>query len=207
MHIYAFGSVCRGEIDCDSDIDLLAVIEGFDPRFDPSRYSIYSYARLVELWDEGNPFAWHLALESRLLFADDGADYIKQLRRPSRYNRCAEDCEKFRLLFRDAMEGMKENPQCAIFELSTAFLAIRNIATCFSLGRLDTPVFGRHAALSLGNYSLRIDEQTYRTLASARMLSTRGSGRHPGRDVVAMVWTQFARIHDWIDDLVAEARQ
>lgn len=27
MHIYAFGSICRGEIDAASDIDLLAIFE------------------------------------------------------------------------------------------------------------------------------------------------------------------------------------
>ena len=57
MHIYAFGSVCRGDVLPSSDIDLLAITEGHDSRFDPNNYSIYSYNRIKELWQEGNPFA------------------------------------------------------------------------------------------------------------------------------------------------------
>jgi predicted nucleotidyltransferase len=67
MHIYAFGSLCRGEVSRNSDVDLLALVDGFDERFNPEIYSIYSYRRIEELWREGNPFAWHLSLESRLV--------------------------------------------------------------------------------------------------------------------------------------------
>lgn len=66
MHIYVFGSTCRGDILPSSDVDLLAIVDGYDSRFDPNIYSIYSYQRIKEIWDEGNPFAWHLSLESRL---------------------------------------------------------------------------------------------------------------------------------------------
>lgn len=79
MHIYAFGSVCRGEIDNQSDIDLLAVVAGHDDRFDSSIYSIYSYNRLKELWKEGNPFAWHLASEAKIIFSSNGEDFLSQL--------------------------------------------------------------------------------------------------------------------------------
>ena len=61
MHIYAFGSLCRGEVDFGSDVDLLSIIEGPDSRFDPDVFAKYSYDRIRSLWKEGNPFAWHLA--------------------------------------------------------------------------------------------------------------------------------------------------
>ena len=67
MHVYAFGSICRGDVSLTSDIDLLAVVDGYDPRFDPNVFSIYSYNRIEELWAEGNPFAWHLAKESKVV--------------------------------------------------------------------------------------------------------------------------------------------
>ena len=50
MHIYAFGSMCRGDISIGSDIDLLALVEKHDPRLDPGKFSIYSYKRIGELW-------------------------------------------------------------------------------------------------------------------------------------------------------------
>ena len=62
MYIYAFGSLCRGQVDLESDVDLLAIVDGHDDRFDPSKFSIYSYNRVREIWQEGNPFAWHLSL-------------------------------------------------------------------------------------------------------------------------------------------------
>ena len=61
-HFYAFGSVCRGEIDPASDIDLLACLSTPNPEIDPKKFSIYTYERIRELWHEGNPFAWHLYL-------------------------------------------------------------------------------------------------------------------------------------------------
>jgi predicted nucleotidyltransferase len=82
VHIYAFGSICRGEIDTKSDIDLLAIVGGNDNHFDTSTYSMYSYNRLTELWLEGNPFAWHLATESKLIYSSDEKDFIKDLGSP-----------------------------------------------------------------------------------------------------------------------------
>ena len=206
MHVYAFGSVCRGEIDRGSDLDLLAVVRAFDSRFDPAVYSIYSYERLSELWEEGNAFAWHLALESRLLFAEDDVDFLGALGMPKPYLQCVDDCQKFRALFHDALAGLGVSPATAVFELSTIFLAVRNLATCFSLGRSNHPVFGRHAALQLGSRSLRLDQRAYDTLVSARMLSTRATGSRPSPEDIANVRGQLEHVNRWMNELVKEAR-
>src|SRR3982751_3236513 len=102
MHIYGFGSVCRGDVSSGSDIDLLALVEGHDSRFDPNLYSIYSYKRIGEIWREGNPFAWHLWLESRMLYSSNGVDHLKSLLEPAPYLHCVRDCQKFYTLFREA---------------------------------------------------------------------------------------------------------
>src|SRR5262249_8872008 len=102
MHIYAFGSVCRGDVSLGSDVDLLAIVTGYDDRFDPDIYSIYSYQRIREIWKEGNPFGWHLTLEGKLLFASDGSDFLQGLGAPERYQHCLRDCVKFHTLFREA---------------------------------------------------------------------------------------------------------
>ena len=95
MHIYAFGSICRGDISLGSDVDLLAIVDSYSPDIDPDTFSIYSYKRIQEIWREGNPFAWHLFLESMLIFASDKFDYLTQLGSPSKYKNCVRDCEKF----------------------------------------------------------------------------------------------------------------
>ena len=87
-HIYAFGSVCRGEISQDSDVDMLAIVDEYDDRFNTEVFSVYSPERIQTLWSEGNPFAWHLSLEARLLFSTEATDFLSSLGNPNRYQRC-----------------------------------------------------------------------------------------------------------------------
>lgn len=176
MHIYAFGSVCRGDVIAGSDIDLLAIVEGFDSRFEPEAYSIYSYNRLRDLWQEGNPFAWHLSLESRLIFSSENNDFLKSLDTPSAYKNCKRDCHKFYSLFKEAKESITNGGNSRIFDLSTVFLSIRNIATCYSLEMTAKPDFSRNAALRLEQESLAITNESYDIFLRSRVLCTRGYG-------------------------------
>jgi Nucleotidyltransferase domain len=149
MHIYAFGSICRGEVSLDSDIDLLAVVKGHDGRLDQAAFSIYSYKRIREIWLEGNPFAWHLSLEARLIYSSDSHDFLKQLGPPGAYRHCYNDCSRFFRLFDDAQKSIEVNNKCLVFDLSTTFLSIRNFASCYSLGVGDVPDFSRPCGSTL----------------------------------------------------------
>lgn len=176
MHVYAFGSVCRGEIDFSSDIDMLAIVNGYDSRFNPSDYSVYSYERIHELWKQGNPFAWHLFLESKLVYSQDDIDFLKSIGEPSSYQSGIQDCEKFREIFLSARESIDSSDLTEIFDLSSVFLGIRNFATCYSLHSELTPDFSRNSACNLGNHSIPIDTSTYSLLERSRILCTRGLG-------------------------------
>lgn len=202
MHIYAFGSVCRGEVTPGSDIDLLAVVSGVDRRFDPETYSIYSYGRLSEIWMEGNPFAWHLHLESKLIFSDDRMDYIERLGPPRRYSRALEDCRKFQVIFNRARAALTAKSKSPVFELSTVYLSVRNIATCFSLGMGPTPDFSRHSALRLGADSLEIPASSFGALERARILCTRGLGPSLTVDEIRDANRILDCIGGWMDNLV-----
>ena len=204
MHIYAFGSVCRGEIDNKSDIDLLAIVEGYDNRFDLSTYSIYSYRRLTELWQEGNPFAWHLALESKIIFSSNGEDLIHELGRPASYERCAEDCRKFYDLYCKAVESISSGSSSLIFELSSIFLAIRNIATCFLLGQERIQNFSRHSALQMGEKSIKISSNTFELLERSRILSIRGAGNIITKNEIISSLHEIFSIKTWMNDLLNE---
>ena len=143
-HYYAFGSICRGELDPDSDIDLLACVTGGKPNIDSAKFSIYTHHRLTQLWKEGNPFAWHLHLESKLLFSSDGEDFIADvLKTPNRYTQASADCIKFKQLFEESAHSLQTEPNSATFHLSCIFLATRNFATCHSLG-IAKPSFSRY---------------------------------------------------------------
>lgn len=201
-HIYAFGSVCRGEISLSSDVDMLAIVDGNDPRFDPNVYSIYSYRRLMELWEEGNPFAWHLSLEAKLLYSADKSDFIQKLGRPSPYLSCLKDCTKFYSIFKDARTFIERRSPSMVFDLSTVFLCVRNIATCFSLGMTTSPNFSRHSALQLGSLSIPISSSEYQVFERARVLSTRGYGLNLSEEEVGVAFRCLGEIGNWMEMLV-----
>ncbi len=204
MHIYAFGSICRGDISVDSDVDLLALAQGRDARLNPDKFSIYSYSRILELWKAGNAFAWHLSLEGRLIYAADGADFLKGLGSPAKYSGALVDCLKFRDIFESSFQSVEKGSPSLVFELSTIFLALRNIATCYSLSRMDSPTFGRDSARRLGPRSLDIDDNVYSLLMQARLLSTRGTGDSIDGIELANLLPELKRCRSWINELCNE---
>lgn len=204
MHVYAFGSICRGDISVESDIDLLALVAARDPRFDPDKFSIYSYQRIRELWAAGNAFAWHLALESRIIYSDDGSDFLKELGAPNAYDSAPVDCRRFREMFDSALATLEEGSPSVVFELSTLFLAIRNLATCYSLAKSSTPTFGRHSACKLGSNSVPLSEPVYSILMRARLLSTRGIGEDLGEIDMPSLLSELDGCRTWVGQLCAE---
>lgn len=196
MHIYAFGSVCRGELDHGSDIDLLACVDDFAPRMDLRKYSVYRYGRLRELWKEGNPFAWHLHLESRLIFSSDSTDYLCELGVPARYTGWDKDCVKFKTLFDRSYHELQESTNSATFNLSCMFLSIRNFATCHSLA-LGIPTFSRQSPLIV-KPALSIDAQAFSIMMRARLLSTRGYGENLSRKEIATTIEAAAVVPKWM---------
>jgi hypothetical protein len=199
MHIYAFGSVCRGEIDYGSDVDLLACVGEPTTQFDPAKYSIYRYERLKALWESGNPFAWHLHLESKLLFSSDGRDFLLSLGRPAQYGAAEDDCKKFKELFDRALYELQNSLDSSVFHLSCMFLAIRNYATCHSLS-IGMPVFSRRSP-HIVNPALDMPADAYSILTRARLLSTRGYGQNITPDEVAIVVAAASAVGPWMDEL------
>jgi Nucleotidyltransferase domain len=208
MHVYAFGSVCRGEITPDSDVDLLALVDGHDPRFSQQKYSIYSYKKMRQMWQDGSPFAWHLFLESRLLYGSDGKDFLQSLGQPEKYQQCVADCLKFLSVFETAQHSLKLNRESKVFDLSAVFLSIRNISTCYSLGVLGIPNFSRHAALSFvdGALSMPLTPVSYGILERARILCTRSIGQDISDAETDSVVEEFERVNSWMRAIVERAR-
>lgn len=202
MYIYAFGSVCRGEIDSGSDIDLLAIVEGYDKRFDPNLYSIYTLKRLSEIWEQGNPFAWHLSLESKLIFATNGVNILDTLGEPNTYKNVKRDCLKFYKIFKSSFKSLKETDESITFDLSTVFLAIRNISTCYSLSMCEHPDFSRHSAKRLKENSIPIPEESYKIFERARILCTRGYGRNLSKKDIEKAVKNLDTINLWMQNLI-----
>ncbi|WP_155742386.1 nucleotidyltransferase [Variovorax paradoxus] len=197
---YAFGSICRGEVDRSSDIDLLACVSGNAPNIDPAKFSIYQHDRLVALWKEGNPFAWHLHLESRLLYSSAGEDFLASLGVPAPYNGAKEDCKKFARLFAESATQLSATRINSTFNLSCMFLATRNFATCFSLS-YGQPIFSRQSPLMI-SWPLVIDTQTFDVLMRARVLSTRGVGEVLRESEVTQVLEAVPLVSRWMSNLL-----
>lgn len=207
MHIYAFGSVCRGEIDSESDIDLLAVVNGYDSRFDSSIYSIYSYKRLVELWEEGNPFAWHLANEAKIIYSSNGDDFIKDLGPPNEYRKVKRDCIKFFNLYCKAIDSISSGGNSLIFEMSSIFLAVRNFATCYLLGHCKIENFSRRSAQQMNGKSLQISSEAFRLLERSRILCIRGTGKMIERNDIENSLDEIFSIKQWMENLMGEVTE
>lgn len=205
MHFYAFGSICRGEVDRLSDVDLLACLTGPNSDIDTNKFSVYQHERLRCLWVEGNPFAWHLHLESRLLFSSDGVDFIDSLGVPAVYKAGTEDCDKFARLFSDSLHQLLKTRVNATFNLSCMFLGIRNLATCYSLWR-GRPVFSRRSPLLI-DMPLIVDEVVFGVLTRARVLSTRGVGDALSDEEVMLTLKAVPAIQVWMYQLLNEVRE
>lgn len=202
MHIYAFGSICRGEVDLCSDIDMLAIVNGRGNRFSSENYSIYSYERINELWEQGNPFAWHLFLESKLIYSSNNSDYLRNIGEPTAYKAGLADCKKFREIFLSAKQSIEESNLTAIFDLSSIFLAIRNFATCYSLYSGIKPDFSRNSAYNMGIHRVLTDESTYRLLERARVLCTRGVGDLLSFHDIDKAKNELNKIESWMNEKI-----
>ncbi|TDM60560.1 nucleotidyltransferase [Acinetobacter sp. KU 011TH] len=203
-HFYAFGSICRGELDRSSDIDLLACVSTPKPNIDPEKFSIYTYDRIKSLWSEGNPFAWHLYLESKMIYSSDESDFIKELGSPAEYQNSDADCKKFRAIFLEASDSLKNNNNSVIFNLSCMFLAMRNFATCFSF-RSGKPIFSRKSPLLIEN-PLPLSNETYELFSRARILSTRGYGTLLSNEENLMIQTHIPVILNWMNLLIKDKK-
>lgn len=202
MHIYIFGSVCRGEVDLGSDVDLLAIVDGYDNRFDLNQYSIYTISRLKEIWQQGNPFAWHLSLEAKLIFSEDGENLLKNLGNPNKYKLVKKDCEKFYKIFNHSVQSLSKTTYSTIFDLSTIFLAIRNFSTCYSLGMTDNPDFSRNSAKMLGDFKIPIANNSYEIYERARILCTRGAGKYISSKEIILAKKDIHIIDSWMINLL-----
>lgn len=206
-HIYAFGSLCRGEVALDSDIDLLALVEGRDERFSGDKFSIYTYSRIEALWRAGDAFSWHLTRETALIYSSDGSDFLSGLGLPAPYSFVKRDCDRLVQVFRDATSAVSNSSsKSMVFEFASIYLALRNLATCYSLVACPEPIFSRDAPLRLGERRIRISEKSFWTMLQCRMLATRGSGPMVSEDEVKDVLFQLDEIGQWVEE-ISEAAQ
>lgn len=200
-NIYVFGSVVRGEIDQYSDVDLLLITDEKIEDIDPNKYSIYTPQRIQEMYKEGNPFAWHLHYESKLVYTDH-INFLEDLKSPEPYKNGKEDLIKFQKLFVDSLKSIEEDQFSLTFDLAMIFLAIRNFATCYSLSKMERPVFSRNSFERIGNKSLIIDERVKKLLMLARISSTRGINTYISNEDLELVFLEVKKMKSWFNQIL-----
>ncbi|MCC4213969.1 nucleotidyltransferase domain-containing protein [Leeuwenhoekiella parthenopeia] len=194
--IYIFGSIVRGEVDQYSDIDLLMVTSEAVYNIDLNKYSIYTPERIKELYIEGNPFAWHLYYESKLVYTS-GANLLENLGKPSNYVNCKTDLLKFKNLFEASITSIIKNRFSIIFDLAMVFLALRNFATCYTLGNYTKPVFSRQSFEKLDDYPLILDSRVKEMLMMSRISSIRGINYQINDELLNLFLSDIERINKW----------
>lgn len=201
-HIYIFGSVIRGEIDQYSDIDLLLITDESISNIDTNKYSVYTPNRIKELYIEGNPFAWHLYYESKLVFSLEGEDFLKQLGKPCKYSNCKTDLIKFKTLFDDSKASIKENDFAIVFDFAMMFLALRNFATCYTLDNYERPIFSRLTFEKLNDFPLKLDDEIKEILMMSRISSTRGIEYTIEDKSLTLLESNFDKIENWFNEIL-----
>lgn len=200
-NIYIFGSIVRGEIDQYSDTDLLLITDEKLNIIDLEKYSLYTPRRIEEMYREGNPFAWHLHYESKLVYSDE-TDFLRELKIPNIYKNGSKDLHKFYKLFRDSIESIKSDKLSLVFDLAMIFLALRNFATCYSLARYDKPIFSRNSFEKLNDFPLKLDDKIKNLLMMARISSTRGINYKIEEIELSLLMKQVDGIEKWFDKIL-----
>jgi len=179
MWLYVFGSTVRGEVDQQSDVDVLAVIESKSEKIKlPKTFLVYSKTELAGCFARGDLFSHHLALESRLMHSCDGVDVIQDLGAPAAYRSGADDFQSFCEIAESALRQLRSKSNCLVFEYGVLYMALRDAAMILSYHEGGRANFSKYAPF-LVTQKLKLAASKYELLKRCRATSTRGlpSGR------------------------------
>ena len=144
--IYIFGSTVRGESAIDSDIDVLAIpSDGETASSYPPTWSVYSRDTLADYFAQGRLFAWHLYLESRVVFSASDRPWLQSIGAPAEYTTAKTDIETLGGLLRRSVSEIKKGTPSLVYEMGLIYTAVRDIAMSASWKLMGKPCFSRRA--------------------------------------------------------------
>ncbi len=174
MWLYIFGSAVRGEVDLQSDVDVLAILEDKGAQANlPKTFLVYSKLELTECFARGDLFSHHLAMESRLVYSFDGSDVISDLGAPAPYQAGADDFECFCEIAEGALRQLRNGSSCSVFEHGLLYMAVRDVAMILSYHERGTPIFSKYTPYRV-TPQLKLDFAKYESIKRCRAASTRG---------------------------------
>lgn len=198
--IYIFGSAVRGEVKCNSDIDVLVIMNESCKRSDyPDSWSVYPKTTIKKYFDEGRLFAWHLYLDAKCVFCNGSTSFLQDLGKPSEFISFDEDFSSLKILIFSSLAELRNNTQSEIFELGIIYTALRDIAMVSSIKLLNRPCFSRYSPYQLP-LIFPISNELYESMIAARLNSTRGTG-FSENPVELSNKLLSSRINEWIEEL------
>ncbi len=198
---HSYGSVCRGEPDPGSDVDILVISDRRDRADLPSSWSCYSRRRLRTLFTRGTLFAWHLYLESVPLWPRC-AGYLKKIGPPSPYAAAAREIADLHRILRGAAKELADGTSSPVYEFGLLSLACRDTAmAAFPAlqGRFD---FSRYAPLHLKTAAFPLSKKQFDYLLACRRATTRGCDLRRQPKLERQVLARLERLEAWCADLL-----
>lgn len=194
MWIYIFGSLSRGEVDANSDVDALCVYKPNESKNIPSSMQGYTDSCLKEIFDNGDLFAHHLYLESKLVYTSDGTDIVRNIGKPSPYTIWEHDFDSFIDVALFAINEIITKGQ-SVFRLGLLYMSMRDIAMIYSQVKMNISDFSKYSPYNT-DIQLKVDLDEYEILRLCRISSTRGISN----DKIYLKISElcFLKSRDWV---------
>ncbi|QGQ21446.1 hypothetical protein F1728_01490 [Gimesia benthica] len=173
MWVYVYGSFVRGEIDNNSDFDVLCLHSDNPILNIPSNVHTISLKTFNKMHEEGDLFAHHLYRESVMIYSADGSDLIREMKEPAFYENWKKDFESFTLIARYAMKELRES-NSSVFSKGLLYMSLRDLAMIYSYVVMGEANFSKYSPFQIDN-PLEMSIDHYDHLRASRLSSTRGT--------------------------------
>ncbi|QGP52609.1 hypothetical protein PsalN5692_04118 (plasmid) [Piscirickettsia salmonis] len=203
---YVFGSITRGEVTQNSDVDILAIplIDNSVDRC-PSQWSCYSLESIKRMYQEGRLFAWHLFLDSQCIYTPHTAPLLVGLGKPKHYSTAIEDINNLKVILKSALSLLADGTENEIYEIGLVHTCLRDIAMTASWHMNDRPIFSINAPYLIGAVP-PISLDVYIECSKARHSSTRGIDID--LNVTNIIKNLLiANLLDWVDSIKSKINE
>ncbi len=205
---YAFGSLCRGEPDAGSDVDILVITDQVNAtKGIPNAWSKYSPRRIRELFARGTLFAWHLYLEAVPLWPRNGQGFLQRVGPPNDYKNARREIIDLRRILDDALIELSRGTPSAVYECGLISLACRDIAMAASLTINGGFNFSRYAPLRLNQTPFSLTKAKWDYLLACRRATTRGGSFRRNRRIEHHIVSEADNLLNWSSKILNNITQ
>lgn len=172
---YIFGSLRAGEIDPDSDVDVLAIVEGSEERSNlPVTWSVYTKEAIRSHFARGTLFAWHLYSDALLIWPKQRSGFIEELGPPAEYAHGKTEIAGLISVLHEAIAALYGGANSPVFEHGLVAMCCRDIAMAASIHVNGHFEFSRFAPFRLDLVTFPLKLERYTLALQCRRATVRG---------------------------------